>query len=323
MLQTYPMVICWYKSKRTMKQFLCFALFATLVCAIGCSKTSSKPASVNTDSTNTGGGTGGTGGTGGKSTLTFAGNEYTGVMTELSRYWAKPFVVDFNADSTVNVFCDFYLVANNHAFNDDSLHGKIFKIGSGVGGGLLVDVSYPDIADTQEYTFTADLSGLTGGSVGAESGGLASNQFIFSGATLFTKPGVSMVNTEWYTDTIVSTDATNGLPEFPDVNNITFFNTYTEYYRLPVGLVTVGVIPDDSVLKVDYRQINARVNFFGYDEVTNKLIAYFGVLSNDGNTMLVDINASAFPYARVPTPQQTIDWYGPPETTPIMHRLKN
>jgi hypothetical protein len=306
-----------------MKYFLYFALLASLACVIGCSKTSSKPAGGNNDSTNTGGGgTGGTGGTGGKSGLSFAGNEYTGVMTELSRYWAKPFVIDFNADSTVNVFCDFYLVVNNDAFSDDSLHGKIFKIGSGVGGGLLIDVSYPEIADTQEYTFTADLSGLTGGSIGAQSGGLASNQFTFAGATLFTKPGVSLVNSEWNTDTIKSADATNGLQEFPDVSNITFFDTYTEYYRLPVGAITIGVAPADSILKAGYRQINARVNFYGYDEVSDKLIEYFGVLSNDGNTMLVDINASEFPYARVPTPLQTIDWYGPPETTPVMHRLK-
>jgi hypothetical protein len=301
-----------------MKHFLFFALLASLACAIGCSKTNAKGGG-NNDSTNTGGGGTGTG-TGNKSGLSFAGNEYTGVMTELSRYWNKPFVMDFNSDSTVNVFCDFYLVANNDAFSDDSLHGKIFKIGSGVGGGLLIDVSYPQIADTQEYTFTADLSGLTGGSVGAQSGGLASNQFIFAGATLFTKPGVSLVNSVWNTDTIKSLDATNGLQEFPDVSNITFFDTYTEYYRLPYGVATVGVVPADSVIKAGYRQINARVYFYGYDETYTKLIEYFGVLSNDGNTMLADINASEFAYARVPTPLQTIDWYGPPETTPIMHR---
>jgi len=302
-----------------MKHFLFFAVFASLVCVIGCGKTASKPAGI-IDSTNTGGG--GTG-TGGKNTLTFAGNEYTGVMTELSRYWNKPFVIDFNADSTVNVFCDFYLVAGNHAFNDDSLPGKIFKISSGVGGGLLVDVSYPDIADTQEYTFTADLTGLTGGSVGAQGGGLASNQFIFSGATLWTKPGMSVAYSSWATDTIVSTDATNGLPEFPDINGISFTDTITSYYRLPYGTIEIGIAPNVGPLEADYRQINARVNFFGYDEVSGKLLQYFGVLSNDGNTMLCDINASEFPYARVPTPQQTIDWYGPPETTPIMHRLKN
>jgi hypothetical protein len=306
-----------------MKHFLFFALLASLACAIGCSKTASKPAVGNNDSTNTGGGGTGNGGAGGKNTLTFAGNEYTGVMTELSRYWAKPFVIDFNADSTVNVFADFYLVANNHEFNDDSLPGKIFKIGSVAGGGLVIDVSYPDIADTQEYTFTADLKGLTGGSVGAQSGGLASNQFIFNGATLFTKPGVSVAYSSWATDTIVSTDATNGMPEFPDINGISFTDTITSYYRLPYGTIEIGVAPNVGPLEADYRQINARVNFFGYDEVSGKLISYFGVLSNDGNTMLVDINASAFPYARVPTPQQTIDWYGPPETTPVMHRLKN
>jgi hypothetical protein len=304
-----------------MKHFLFFALFASLICVIGCGKTASKPAGI-IDSTNTGGGGSGTG-SGGKNTLTFAGNEYTGVMTELSRYWNKPFVIDFNADSTVNVFCDFYLVAGNHAFTDDSLPGKIFKISSGVGGGLLVDVSYPDIADTQEYTFTADLTGLTGGSVGAQSGGLASNQFIFSGATLWTKPGMSVAYSTWATDTIVSSDATNGLPEFPDINGISFTDTATSYYRLPYGQILSGIAPNTFVLEADYRQINARVNFFGYDEVSGKLLEYFGVLSNDGNTMLCDINASEFPYARVPTPQQTIDWYGPPETTPIMHRLKN
>ena len=305
-----------------MKHFLFFALIASLACVIGCSKASIKPAGGNNDSTNTGsGGAGGAGGTGGKGSLTFAGNEYTGVMTELSRYWAKPLVIDFNADSTVNVFCDFYLVTPNGPLNDDSIQGKIFKVGSGVGGGLLVDVSYPAIADTQEYTFTADLSGLTGGSVGAQSGGLASNQFIFSGATLFPKQAPSMVGSEWNTDTIKSLDATNGLSEFPDITNITFYDTYTSYYRYPVGTIVYGLEPDSTV-KVKYWQIRSRVYFYGYNETYSKLIPYFGVLSNDGNTILADVSAADFGYARVPTPLQTIDWYGPPETTPSMHRQK-
>jgi hypothetical protein len=302
----------------TMKHFLYFALLASVACVIGCSKTSSKPAGRTTDSTNTGGGTG-TSGTGGKSSLTFAGNEYTGVMTELSREWDKPIVIDFNADSTVNVFCDFYLVTPNGPLNSDSIQGKIFKISLGAGGGTLLDISFPAIADTQEYTITADLGGVTGGSVGAQSGGLASNQFIFNGATLFKTPAPSMVGSEWNTDTIKSLDATNGLNEYPDVNDITFYDTYTAYYRLPVGTIVYGLEPDSTV-KVKYWQVKSRVYFYGYNEVSDRLIPYFGVLSNDGNTMLVDVNSADFAYARVPNYLETIDWYGPPGETPIMHR---
>ncbi len=302
-----------------MKHFLYFALFASLTCAIGCSKTAAKGAG-NNDSTNTGGGgTGNTGGTGGKSSLPFAGNEYTGVMTELSREWSKPLVIDFNADSTVNVFCDFYLVTPNGPLNSDSIQGKIFKIGLATGGGTLLDISFPAIADTQEYTITADLSGVTGGSVGAQSGGLASNQFTFAGATLFPTSAPSVANSEWNTDTIKSPDATNGLNEYPDVNNISFYDTYTAYYRLPVGVIVYGLEPDSTV-KVKYWQVRSRVYFYGYNETSNKLIPYFGVLSNDGNTMLVDVNSADFVYARLPNYLETIDWYGPPGETPSMHR---
>jgi hypothetical protein len=303
----------------TMKHFLSFVLIASLLCAIGCSKANSKPAGGNTDSTNTGSGGNGTGGAGGARSLPFAGNEYTGVMTELSREWDKPFVIDFNADSTVNVFCDFYLVTANGPLNQDSIQGKIFKISSGAGGGTLLDISFPGIGDTQAYTITADLSGVTGGSVGAQSGGLASNQFTFAGATLFKMPAPSVTNSEWYTDTIHSPDATNGLNEYPDVNNVSFFDTYTEYYRDPYGVVVYGLEPD-SVVKVKYWQVKARVYFYGYNETSDKLIPYFGVLSNDGNTMLVDVNSADFPYARLPNYVETIDWYGPPGETPVMHR---
>ena len=100
---------------------------------------------------------------------------------------------------------------------------------------------------------------------------------------------------------------------------VDFADTYTAYYRLPVGTIVYGLEPDSTV-KVKYWQVKSRVYFYGYNETNNRLIPYFGVLSNDGNTMLVDINSADFAYARVPNYLETIDWYGPPGETPIMHR---
>ena len=142
--------------------------------AIGCSKSNSSK-----------GGSSGTTGTSGS--LAFAGFEYEGSMTELSRQWQKPILVHFNADSTVIDYSFFYLAVIGYQYTlQDSLIGKIIQMGTGTGGGPSVTVYFKDIADTQVYNFSPDLSGLTGGS-----NGLAANQFYFSGLTKITKPAAS------------------------------------------------------------------------------------------------------------------------------------
>ena len=149
---------------------------------IGCSKANSlKGGSGSTSGGDTSGtsrgGTSGTSGTSGS--LAFAGFEYEGSMTELSRQWQKPILVHFNADSTVIDYAFFYLAVTGYQYTlQDSLTGKIIQMGTASGGGPSVTVYFKDIADTQVYNFSPDLSGLTGGS-----DGLAANQFYFSGLT--------------------------------------------------------------------------------------------------------------------------------------------
>ena len=274
---------------------------ACVVLMIGCSK--SKPGS--------GSGTGGS--TGGKG-LSFANTEYVGTCTELSRFWPKPICVHFNDDSTVYAFCVFYLQVHGNNYQYDSVRGKITQIGTGTGGGISVTVAYPDIADTQVYNFSTDMSGLSGGS-----NGLASNQFYFSGLQKVSDKMPALGASFWNTDTIHSADATNGLLMTPDIAGVQFQSNGFSSYLRNGGAAVSGVVPNQYVIQFEYWQYNSRVYFYGYNEDYPEGVEYFGVLMPDGNTMLCD------PYydlnvARVTSPYSTIDWYGPAESTPTMHK---
>jgi hypothetical protein len=274
---------------------------------IGCSKSNSSKGG-------SGGGSGG-GTTGGKvGGLAIANNEYQGFMTELSREWQKPILVHFNADSTVIDYSFFYLaVTGYNYFLQDSLTGKIIQMGTGTGGGPTVTVYFKDIADTQVYNFSPDLSGLTGGS-----NGLAANQFYFSGLTRITKPAASLAGSFWTCDSSTENNATKGSQWYPDINGTQFgSNSFCTYLRNG-GQAEIGVVPNQTAVTFEYFQYGSRVYFYGYNEETPQAIPYWGIISNDGNTINAD--TEDFTYGRVPTYVQTFDYYGEAGNPPVMHR---
>jgi len=279
---------------------------------VGCSKSnpSSKKGSSG-DSTS-----GGNSSSGGNSTssLPFSNYEYQGFMTELSREWEKPILVHFNADSTVIDYCYFMLRVGNDAFTDnDSLIGKILTIGTGSGGGTSVTVYFKAIADTQVYNFSPDFSGLSGGS-----NGLASNQFTFEGLTKDTKVAAALGTSYWTSDTSMENNSTNGLPWYPDINGVQFStNGTSSYFRNGAG-EEIGVIPNDTLVYFKYFQYGNRVYFYGYNETITTGIPYWGIISDDGNTINAD--TYNFTQSRVPLYTQNFDYYGEPGNPPVMHR---
>ena len=294
-------------------------LLATVMAGfvIGCSKSnSSKGGSGGTS----GGDTSGTsrGGTsGGSGSLAFAGFEYEGSMTELSRQWQKPILVHFNADSTVIDYAFFYLAVTGYQYTlQDSLTGKILQIGTGTGGGPSVTVYFKDIADTQVYNFSPDLSGLTGGS-----NGLAANQFYFSGLTRITKTAASLAGSFWTCDSSTENNATKGSPWYPDINGTQFgSNSFCTYFRNG-GTAEIGVVPNQTAVTFEYFQYGSRVYFYGYNELHPEGIPYWGIISNDGN--IINADTQDFSAARVPIYGQTDDYYGDAGNPPVMHRRTN
>lgn len=265
---------------------------------IGCSKSNSLK-----------GGSGG--GTGTSGSFAFAGYEYEGSMTELSREWEKPILVHFNADSTVTDYC--FFMFNGNTFDPDSLSGKILQVGTASGGGPSVTVYFKDIADTQVYDFSPDLSGLSGGS-----NGLAGNQFYFPGLTKITKTAAALGTSFWTCDTSMEPNSTQGSPWYPDINGTQFnSNSFCNYSRNG-GPAEIGLVPNQTLVSIEYFQHGSRVYFYGYNETISTGIPYFGIISNDGNTIYADTRD--FIKGRVPIYGQTKDYYGEAGNPPVMHK---
>ena len=126
------------------------------------------------------------------------------------------------------------------------------------------------------------------------------------------------MGTGWETNKMKG-GATDGMPEFPDFNDIDFGDDgNTSYVRN--GKIITYTPPDIQEILYRYIQIGPRIYFAGYDETTDKLIEYFGILSPDGNTLYADSRAR--PEARLPNYVQTIYWYGQPGVTPNTHKIK-
>jgi hypothetical protein len=280
---------------------------------IGCSKSSPSIKGGNSgDSTNSGN-TGTGGNTGGKSTgsLPFANYEYQGFMTELTREWQKPILIHFNADSTVVDYCTFML--NGNTFTQDSITGKITQIAIASGGGPSLTIYFKEIADTQVYNFSADYSGLSGGS-----NGLAANQFTFQGLTKDTHVATTLGNSYWTSDTSTENNTTLGSPWYPDINGVQFVSNGTSDYDRNGLPATVGLIPSDTLVFFKYFQYGNRVYFYGYNETIPAGIPYWGIISDDGNTINADTRD--FTSARVPNYLQNFDYYGEPGNPPVMHK---
>ncbi len=290
-----------------MRALVLMLVALTAFCAIGCHK--SNPQGIGTG-TNTGNGGGGT-----KGGLPFANSDYVGLMTELSRNYEKPIQIHFNADSTVQAYAFFYLQIGNAFGPYDTLQGKVIKVGTGDAGGPSATVYMTTTADTQVYNFTADLSGLQGGS-----NGLAGNQFYTQALSKVTQTPDSLNPSFWTTDTTRG----NAVGDYPDIDGVIFTTYYyagvtggsvTEYYQNGLYLNTgPGGIPKGVPYAFGYQQIGSRVYFYGGGGDNGIFIGvpYFGVISPDGNTIWADSRSI---YAALPLLGET--GYG---NTPIMHK---
>ena len=86
-------------------------------------------------------------------------------------------------------------------------------------------------------------------------------------------------------------------------------------------MALIGIVPNQRDVTFEYFQYGSRVYFYGYNELYPEGIPYWGIISNDGNT--IDADTEDFTAARVPIYGQTDDYYGEAGNPPVMHRRMN
>jgi hypothetical protein len=245
----------------------------------------------------------------------FANTEWTGVAQTYGQTYPQPYYLRFNGDTTVSVYALFSWLIGNDIVENDSTVGKITKIDNVTGGQTSVTIQYALSGDEQVLTFP-DHKTLTGGSI-ATSGAPQSAQYtVMLQLNPTSIPDVS--ESSWNTDKITDPGPTAGMYEFPDINGITFVSGNKITYTRNGKFITYTPPTQDQLLIEGYQQRGPKLYYAGYNEESDLLIQYFGVLSADGQSIFSDCRNRA--YARLPNYLQTIFWYGPPGVTPVTHK---
>jgi len=245
----------------------------------------------------------------------FANTEWTGVAQTYGQTYPQPYYLRFNGDTTVSVYALFSWLVGNDILEHDSTVGKITKIDNTTGGQISVTVQYALSGDEQLLTFP-DHKTLTGGSI-ATSSATPSSQYTVA---LQLNPAIipDVNGSSWTTDKITDSGPTLGMYEFPDINGITFVAGNKMTYTRGGKIITYTPPTQDQLLIEGYQQRGPKLYYAGYDEESDLLIQYFGVLSADGQMILSDCRNRS--YARLPNYLQTIFWYGPPGVTPVTRK---
>jgi hypothetical protein len=281
-----------------MKKLITLACIATILLT-GCGKDSLKPQPNP-----------------GSSAYFFANTEWTGLAGTYGQTYSQPCYLHFNGDTTVAVYVLFNMYSGTDVFNQDSMIGKITAIDTVTGGQTTISVNFPLTNDQQVYTIT-DKNKLQG-SPSATTLAAAGTQFTTS-AELCPAIIPSVKGSNWNTDKMTDGGPTDGMYEFPDISFLTFGSDGNTSYVRNGKIITYTPPEQDLLVLYEYNQTGPRLYFAGYNETTDKLLVYYGVLSPDGKTIWADTRLRQD--ARLPYYFQTIFWYGPPGVTPNMHKL--
>jgi hypothetical protein len=256
------------------------------------------------------------GGTGTKASGYFFENtEWTGVAQTYGQTYPQPYYLRFNGDSTVSVYALFSWVIDNNVVQYDSVVGKITQIDTVTNGQTTVTILYPLSHDQQTLSFS-DKKTLTGGSIAASAAPQSAQYMVNLQLNPSAIPAVN--GSSWNTDKMVNTGPTSGMYEYPDINGISFVNGNKMTYLRNGKIITYTPPTQDQLLIEGYYQSGPKLYFAGYNEESDLIIQYFGVLSADGQTIFADCRDRR--YARLPNYLQTIYWYGYPGETPVTHK---
>jgi|GEM_PF-2427190 hypothetical protein len=245
----------------------------------------------------------------------FANTEWTGVAQTYGQTYPQPYYLRFNSDTTVSVYALFSWLIGNDIVENDSVVGKITKIDNATGGQTSVTIQYALSGDEQVITFP-DHKTLTGGSIATSSAPQSAQYTVTLQINPASIPDVN--GSSWNTDKITDPGPTTGMYEFPDINGISFVAGNKMTYTRGGKVITYTPPTQDQLLIEGYQQRGPKLYFAGYNESSDLIIQYFGVLSADGQTIMADCRNRA--YARLPNYLETIFWYGSPGVTPITHK---
>ena len=218
--------------------------------------------------------------------------EWTGVMHQTSEEYYEPCYLRINNDSTIKMYGLFYYynVVDNSVLHRDSVSGTVKSIDTADGKITVVFriSGYSGISGDQTLVIT-DKRNL-------RCNGTSSPFALF--LQEFLNKQVS-IEGKW------SGPALHGQYEgrfaYPDLLDIVFNgNGTTTYWRKGV-LVHYGVpqTGDYYLIKAPYRKIGPMVWMDGYNEDYQKLIPYLGILTGQGDTLLV--TTRNFVEGRVPS----------------------
>jgi hypothetical protein len=276
-----------------------FALFAWLILftLTACSKKDAPPAQTDTDN--------------------FLKNtEWVGTFRPLSRSYDKPCALKFHDDQTLTFYGIFYFQVNGVYTRMDSIAGNIIQIEESTAG-IRVSLNFPSISESQTLMIS-DRKTLVNDGVQDLSRPNSFSLYL----ELFPPAGIDVKGTTWSGE-VMRGGPTDGMYAYPDLSAIHFFennNQINSTYYLRNGQQATMKVPQASTFYVVYsvfQQRGARIYMNGFDESSSKLIPYFGVLAPSGDQMLVDSPTNE---ARLPNPLQTIAWYGPRGTTPVLYK---
>ncbi len=149
----------------------------------------------------------------------------------------------------------------------------------------------------------SNAKGGGGGTTGGNVGGLAIAGNEYQGF-------MTELSREWQKPILVHFNADSTVIDY------SFF-----YLAVIRGAAVTGIVPNQTDVTFEYFQYSNRVYFYGYDEEFSVGVPYWGIISNDGNTINAD--TEDFSIARVPTYVQTDDYYGDAGNPPVMHKRLN
>jgi hypothetical protein len=236
----------------------------------------------------------------GSSAYFFANTEWAGLAGTYGQYYRQPCSLHFNSDTTVTVYVLCHMFKGTDELTMDSMIGKITVIDTVTNGQTTISINFPLTNDQQVYYIT-DKKTLNGGP-SSTALAVSTTQFTTS-VELCPAIVPSVKGSTWNTD-IMSGGPTDGMYEFPDISFLTFGSDgNTSYTRN--GKIISYTPPDQNLLVLyKYDQVGPQLYFAGYNETTDKLLGYYGVLSPDGQTIWADTRLSLD--ARLPYYFQTI-----------------
>ena len=237
--------------------------------------------------------------------------EWVGTLDGSGFQYRPPCSLKFNADNTFTMYGIFVFFPNGVETFKDSITGSIEKTDTLSDGRIRMttNIATSFNGGATKYLYITDKKKIQGvdAAVSVETFQLA----------LFPAAGAS-VSGNW------RGVSWKGGYAYPDLSSVIFDNAKSvTHYSKNGAAVQESAEPTSAVLGAVYKQIGARVYFYGYNETNpppgygGRTVPYFGVLLPTGDKMLVH---SMNGFARLPNYVYTNEPYGPNGQTPTINK---